>query len=138
MIRQIDGSFRKFDLVQFIDKHVGARIQLRRLILGLSADELGNETGCSAVQIQRYEQGLERVRASKLFDLATVLCVPVTHFFDGLEVPPVRGCSSEDGFVFDNEATCLIASYHGVSPEEREEIFAHTVALGKPQAGKLN
>lgn len=138
MVKQIDCFFRKFNLVQFIDKHIGARIQLRRLLLGLSIDDLGNKTGCSAIHIQKYEQGLDRVHASKLFELAIVLRVSVTHFFEGLEAPPLQKCSSEGAFTYDKDATDMIASYYVACPKKREEVFAHAAALGKPHSGKLN
>ena len=138
MLKSLDRSFREFCLVQFIDKHVGARIQLRRVLLGLSQDDLGNLTGSSAIQIQRFEKGFDRVGASKLFELANALRVPVTHFFDGLETPRVQGCSRDGVYTYDKEATILIASYYGVCPKRREEVFVHSVALGKPHTGKLN
>lgn len=124
--------------MQFIDKHVGVRIQLRRMHLGLTIDDLGNETGWSAIQVQRYEQGLDRVHASKLFDLATVLGVPVTYFFEDLVDPQVPGGSGDGAYSYDKEATDLIAAYCVACANKREEIFLHTVASGRPHNSKLS
>ncbi|MEO3416052.1 helix-turn-helix domain-containing protein [Roseovarius sp. CAU 1744] len=123
---------------QFIDTHVGNRIHLRRLLLGVSELSLGQFIGCTVLQIKRYELGLDRVEASKLFKLAEALDVPVTYFFEGLKVVPIEQNSEEEIYTFEGDATELIAAYHGVSSEERQEVFEHVVARGKPDTKKLN
>lgn len=70
-----------------MDVHVGQRIRLRRMVLGLSQEKLAEGLGLTFQQVQKYEKGVNRVGASRLFDLARVLEVPVAYFFDGL-LPP--------------------------------------------------
>ena len=67
-----------------VDLHVGARIKLRRALLGLSQEKLGERLGLTFQQVQKYERGLNRVSASRLHDLGRVLDVPVSFFFDGM------------------------------------------------------
>lgn len=67
-----------------IDKYVGKRLRLRRTILGLSQDVVGNATRVTFQQIQKYEKGINRISASRLFQLSIFLDVPVGYFFDGL------------------------------------------------------
>lgn len=64
-----------------IDRHVGVRIRLRRCMLGLSQEKLAEELGITFQQVQKYEKGLNRVGASRLWDLSQVLGVPVDFFY---------------------------------------------------------
>ena len=68
-----------------IDKHIGAQIKRRRLMLGLSQQELADQLGLTFQQVQKYEQGHNRVSASRLWDFAKILRVPVTFFFDDMD-----------------------------------------------------
>ncbi len=70
-----------------IDVHVGSRIRLRRTLLGMSQERLGDALGLTFQQVQKYERGANRVGASRLFDLSRVLDVPVSFFFDDLPAP---------------------------------------------------
>jgi transcriptional regulator with XRE-family HTH domain len=74
-----------------IDRHVGARIRLRRMEIGLSQDRLAEAVGVSFQQIQKYERGTNRVSASMLWEIAGVLRCSVTSLFEGLgdDGPPV-------------------------------------------------
>ena len=74
-----------------IDIHVGGRVRLRRMILGMSQEKLGEQLGITFQQIQKYEKGTNRIGASRLQNIATVLSVPVSFFFDGA---PGQGNSS--------------------------------------------
>lgn len=67
-----------------IDVHVGGRIRLRRTLLGMSQERLGEALGLTFQQVQKYERGVNRVSASRLFDLARVLDVPIGFFYDDL------------------------------------------------------
>ena len=77
-----DSSLRK---PSHVDAHVGARIRLRRKLLGLSQQQLAERLGLTFQQVQKYERGVNRVSASKLYETAQVLGAPVTHFFEGLD-----------------------------------------------------
>ena len=65
-----------------MDIHVGSRVRLRRMMQGISQDKLGEELGLTFQQVQKYEKGVNRIGASRLFDIARVLEVPVQFFYD--------------------------------------------------------
>jgi transcriptional regulator with XRE-family HTH domain len=65
-----------------IDVHVGSRVRFRRMLLGMSQEKLGEKLGLTFRQIQKYEKGINRIGASRLFDLAQVLGVPVQFFYE--------------------------------------------------------
>jgi transcriptional regulator with XRE-family HTH domain len=67
-----------------IDIYVGTRIRLRRTLLGMSQERLGVALGLTFQQVQKYERGVNRVGASRLFDLSRVLDVPISFFFDDM------------------------------------------------------
>jgi transcriptional regulator with XRE-family HTH domain len=67
-----------------IDVHVGTRIRLRRTLLGLSQEKLGEAIGLTFQQVQKYERGANRVGSSRLFDLSRVLDVQISYFFEDM------------------------------------------------------
>src|SRR4028119_625057 len=67
-----------------IDVHVGSRVRLRRTLLGMSQEKLGEALGLTFQQVQKYERGVNRIGASRLFDLSRVLDVPISFFFDDM------------------------------------------------------
>ena len=74
-----------------IDRHVAARIRLRRTLLGLSQENLANALGMTFQQVQKYESGANRVSASRLYSISKILRVPISYFFDEL---PEDGAAS--------------------------------------------
>ena len=76
------GRRGKSDKPNPIDVHVGARVRLRRTLLGMSQEKLGQALGLTFQQVQKYERGANRIGASRLFDLGRVLEVPVAFFFE--------------------------------------------------------
>src|SRR6195952_1505577 len=70
-----------------VDLHVGARIRMRRKVLGVSQEKLADELGLTFQQVQKYERGANRVSASKLYEIARSLSAPISYFFDGLSDP---------------------------------------------------
>lgn len=66
-----------------IDKHVGSRVRLRRVLLGLSQEKLGDALGLTFQQVQKYEKGANRIGASRLQEISKILDVPPSYFFDG-------------------------------------------------------
>lgn len=68
-----------------IDAHVGKKLKLRRINLGLSQQELGKLLSITFQQIQKYEKGVNRVSSGKLYYLSKVLKVPVAYFFEGID-----------------------------------------------------
>ena len=79
-----------------IDVHVGARLKLRRTLLGLSQERLSESVRITFQQLQKYERGTNRISASRLYNLSRVLDVPVSYFFDNL---PGGLFEEEDGSV---------------------------------------
>ena len=82
------GGRPKIDTPDPVDVHVGSRLRLRRTLLGVSQEKLGNAVGLTFQQIQKYERGANRIGASRLFDMAHALDVPVAFFFEEMEVQP--------------------------------------------------
>ena len=78
-----------------IDVHVGSRVRLRRTMLGVSQEKLGEQLGITFQQIQKYEKGANRIGASRLQEIARVLNTPVAFFFEDAPGSPV---SSQQGF----------------------------------------
>lgn len=77
-----------------IDKHVGSRVRMRRMMLGMSQEKLGERLGLTFQQVQKYEKGTNRIGASRLQQISAILSVPVSFFFEGApsgEVTPTGG-----------------------------------------------
>jgi transcriptional regulator with XRE-family HTH domain len=71
------------------DRHVGARIRERRIMLGLSQQQLALMIGVTYQQAHKYERGLNRISAGRLYDIASVLSVPISWFFEGMTAETV-------------------------------------------------
>src|SRR5438105_15301291 len=72
-----------------IDKHVGSRVRMRRMMLSMSQEKLGNALGLTFQQVQKYEKGTNRIGASRLQQISNILQVPVAFFFEG--APNLQG-----------------------------------------------
>ena len=134
-----------------IDVHVGARIRLRRTLLGMSQERLGEALGLTFQQVQKYERGVNRVGASRLFDLSRVLDVPISFFFD--DMPDSLASSfggqagrrssahaeSADGFGDDTlnrrETLELVRAYYRITdPAIRKRVFDLIKSMGPSDA----
>ncbi|HAY47947.1 MULTISPECIES: helix-turn-helix domain-containing protein [Thalassospira] len=131
-----------------VDIHVGARVRLRRTLLGMSQEKLGEAIGLTFQQVQKYERGANRVGASRLYDLSRVLEVPVSFFFDDMpdEISSKsvheRREMSESPDPFDNdpmnrrETLELVRAYYRITdPNQRKKIFELVKSMGALQAG---
>jgi len=84
-----------------VDQHVGSRVRLRRMLLGMSQERLGESMGLTFQQVQKYEKGVNRIGASRLFQISKILDVPVQFFFeeashvDGRRAPGMAEADSE-------------------------------------------
>jgi transcriptional regulator with XRE-family HTH domain len=76
------------------DKHVGARVRMRRMMLSMSQEKLGDALGLTFQQVQKYEKGTNRIGASRLQQISNILQVPVAFFFEGA---PNSGHGSHSG-----------------------------------------
>lgn len=78
-----------------IDKHVGSRVRMRRMMLSMSQEKLGDALGLTFQQVQKYEKGTNRIGASRLQQIAHILQVPVSFFFEGAPQSAGHGGMSE-------------------------------------------
>ena len=95
-----------------IDKHVGSRVRMRRLMLGMSQGKLADGLGLTFQQVQKYEKGANRIGASRLQHLANILQVPVPFFFEGL--PTVEDQKSRAGSPSHSDVFEFLATIDGV------------------------
>jgi transcriptional regulator with XRE-family HTH domain len=133
-----------------IDVHVGARVRLRRTLLGMSQEKLGEAIGLTFQQVQKYERGANRIGASRLFDLSRVLDVPVSFFFDdmsddtSLQSPRmiVAGLVEELPVSLEvdpmnkRETLELVRAYYRITdPQVRKRVFELAKALANASDG---
>ena len=108
-----------------VDVHVGKRVRHRRWMTGMTQQQLAERVGIKFQQIQKYETGMNRISASRLWDIASALQVPVAFFFDGLgeradgeAQPTLRG-----DILADKEALELVRSYYAIPETQRRRLF---------------
>ncbi len=108
-----------------VDIHVGKRIRHRRWMVGMTQQQLAEHVGIKFQQIQKYETGMNRVSASRLWDISEALEVPVSFFFEGLERKD--GQSEQTGvpadLLSDKEALELVRSYYAIPENQRRRLF---------------
>jgi len=97
-----------------IDRHVGSRVRMRRMMLGMSQEKLGDALGLTFQQVQKYEKGSNRIGASRLQQISLVLQVPVSFFFDGAPPPPGEAVGSGAPHAPD-DATSLLSTSEGLA-----------------------
>ena len=109
-----------------VDVHVGKRIRHRRWMNGTTQQQLAESVGIKFQQIQKYETGMNRVSASRLWDIANVLDVPVSFFFEGLGEEAGTASASSDipgDILTDKEALDLLRSYYAIPENQRRRLF---------------
>jgi len=109
-----------------VDVHVGKRIRHRRWMSGTTQQQLAENVGIKFQQIQKYETGMNRVSASRLWDIAKVLNVPVSFFFEGLDTQPPADQGDGDmpgDILTDKEALELLRSYYAIPENQRRRLF---------------
>jgi transcriptional regulator with XRE-family HTH domain len=86
-----------------VDRHVGSRVRMRRMMMGMSQEKLGDAIGLTFQQVQKYEKGTNRIGASRLQQIAHTLQVPVSFFFEGapMEGAPLDADAPSPSFVSD-------------------------------------
>ncbi len=105
-----------------VDVHVGKRVRHRRWMVGMTQQQLGEAVGIKFQQIQKYETGMNRVSASRLWDIAEAMEVPVNFFFEGLEAGGVSTAPQGD-LLADKEAQELVRSYYAIPENQRRRLF---------------
>ena len=132
-----------------VDIHVGGRVRLRRTLLGLSQEKLGEAVGLTFQQIQKYERGANRIGASRLFEFSRILDVPVSFFFDDMpEVMSSEGrqaawgmgdqpqTSLEPDPLTRRETLELVRAYYRIDdPQIRKRLFELAKSLGNAEQG---
>ena len=129
-----------------IDVHVGSRIRLRRTLMGMSQERLGEPLGLTFQQVPKYERGVNRVGASRLFDLSRVLDVPISFFFDDMPDPRANGvqvgvagfAERPEGFgapaddpLSKRETLELVRAYYRITdPAVRKRVFDLIKSMG--------
>jgi transcriptional regulator with XRE-family HTH domain len=113
-----------------VDVHVGKRVRHRRWMVGMTQQQLGDIVGIKFQQIQKYETGMNRISASRLWDIAQALDVSISFFFEGFEgedsghttatpaTMPERG-----DLLADKEALELVRSYYSIPEAQRRRLF---------------
>jgi transcriptional regulator with XRE-family HTH domain len=126
-----------------VDAHVGSRVRLRRTLLGLSQEKLGQAVSLTFQQIQKYERGTNRIGSSRLYQFSQVLDVPVSFFFD--DMPPdiagrPPGLAEAPGEPFETEKLArretleLVRAYYRIpDPAVRKRIFELVKAVAGPR-----
>jgi transcriptional regulator with XRE-family HTH domain len=108
-------SRRSTERTQNVERRVGARVRERRIMLGLTQQQLADLIGVTYQQAHKYERGINRVSAGRLYEIAQVLSVPVSYFFDGIETQGARAISAR-------ERMCLeLARNFSQIPNERHQ-----------------
>jgi len=109
-----------------VDVHVGKRVRHRRWMVGMTQQQLGVAVGIKFQQIQKYETGMNRVSASRLWDIATVMEVPISFFFEGLDGAVAEGAkktTAQGDLLADKEAQELVRSYYAIPENQRRRLF---------------
>ncbi len=124
-----------------VDTYVGARLRMRRVMLGMSQGKLGQLLGVTFQQIQKYEKGTNRISASRLRQAAHVLEVPVEFFYEGAPTPAATGGGSESAaqpfdvaFLATSEGFQLNRAFLRIrDPKVRRRIVELVVSLAPPE-----
>jgi len=122
-IRRTKGS------ANAIDAHVGARIRLRRMMLGMSQEKLGEHLGITFQQIQKYEKGTNRVGASRIQAIARVLSVPVSFFFEEAPGGDVNEPTAGPDITFDAATLEITRLVQAMTTAQRASVRAVARAI---------
>jgi transcriptional regulator with XRE-family HTH domain len=104
-----------------VDAHVGKRIRHRRWMVGMTQQQLAEKVGIKFQQIQKYETGMNRVSASRLWDIADALGVNIAFFFEGID--DKREAETTGDILADKEALELVRSYYAIPEAQRRRLF---------------
>jgi transcriptional regulator with XRE-family HTH domain len=104
-----------------VDAHVGKRIRHRRWMVGMTQQQLADRVGIKFQQIQKYETGMNRVSASRLYDISKEMDVPVAFFFEGLDNTDAARPAAD--LLGDKEALDLIRTYYSIPEAQRRRLF---------------
>ena len=113
-----------------VDVHVGRRVRHRRWMVGMTQQQLGDIVGIKFQQIQKYETDMNRISASRLWDIAQALDVSISFFFEGFDsetsvsdAPAVVHDGRRGDLLADKEALELVRSYYSIPEAQRRRLF---------------
>ncbi len=106
-----------------VDVHVGKRIRHRRWMVGMTQQQLADQVGIKFQQIQKYETGMNRVSASRLWDISSTLGVPIAFFFEGIDSNKGQSVHVGGDILADKEALELVRSYYAIPEHQRRRLF---------------
>ncbi|QDY69143.1 helix-turn-helix domain-containing protein [Qingshengfaniella alkalisoli] len=110
-----------------VDVYVGKKIRHRRWMIGMTQQQLAEKVGIKFQQIQKYETGMNRVSASRLWDISDALQVPVAYFFEGfdpeVEQTQMLAKGAPADILSDKEALELVRSYYAIPENQRRQLF---------------
>lgn len=109
-----------------VDVHVGKRVRHRRWVLGMTQQQLAEKVGIKFQQIQKYETGMNRISASRLWEISDALGTTIAFFFEGLEPAKAESAAGSDmpaDILADREALELVRSYYAIPENQRRRLF---------------
>jgi Predicted transcriptional regulators len=106
-----------------VDVHVGKRIRHRRWMVGMTQQQLADSVGIKFQQIQKYETGMNRVSASRLWDIARTLGVQIGFFFEGLAGEGPGDTAASGDILANKEAMELVRAYYAIPEAQRKRLF---------------
>lgn len=118
-------------MARSVDLHVGQRVRQRRWMLGMTQAQLGDLVGTKFQQIQKYETGANRISASRMWDIASVLRVPIAFFFQGLNGQTADTSEMRGDISSDKEAGDLVRAYYAMPENQRRRLFDLARALSE-------
>ena len=126
-----------------IDAQVGNRVRIRRMLIGMSQEKLGDLLGLTFQQVQKYEKGVNRIGAGRLFEMARILGVPIDFFYEGVESAEGRpGFAEPEGappvmeFVSSGEGLQLSLAFMKIrDPKVRKRVLDLVKSLADEEVG---
>jgi transcriptional regulator with XRE-family HTH domain len=108
-----------------VDVHVGKRVRHRRWMLGMTQQQLGDRVGIKFQQIQKYETGMNRISASRLWEIAEALNTPVNYFFEDIAEDSAAAPAPEpkEDIYANREALDLVRAYYAMPADQRRKLF---------------
>ncbi len=106
-----------------VDVHVEHRVRLRRWFRGMNQLELAERVGIRFQQIQKYEAGKNRISASRMWDIAAAMEVPMSYFFEGIEGQAPDTGEARGDILSDKETLELVRAYYAIPEDQRRRLF---------------
>lgn len=126
-----------------VDVQVGNRVRIRRMLIGMSQEKLGELLGLTFQQVQKYEKGVNRIGAGRLYDVSRILGVPIDYFYEGINAQPAGDGAAEDGappvmeFVSSGEGLQLSLAFMKIKDSKvRKRVLDLVKSLAEEEAEK--